>query len=88
MKKIEIETKDIISLIISIIIGAILIGGGLLFVGNKPEVYNDVIIGKIAQNSSNMSGEIKVFWCTLFIGLPILFFLQRKLKIKKQDTKN
>ena len=86
MKKISIEKNDLISLLIMLFIGTISIMLGLIIVGNKPEVYNDIILETVAKNGSNMSGEISVFWITLFLGIPILllidYFIIKKNKIK------
>ncbi len=56
----------------------------LPIVGNKPQVYDDMIIESTAMTNTNKLGEIKIFWYTLFLAcistIGIIQFLNSKNK--------
>ena len=89
MEKIKINYKEVISVLILFIVGSILLFLGMAFVGNQAQTYNDIIIETVCQQSTNETGELGVFWCILFMGIPVLlainYFINRK---NKTETEN
>lgn len=89
MEKIKINYKDIISFCLIFLVGCILLFIGMAFVGNQAEVYNDIIIETVCQQSTNETGELAVFWSILFLGIPVLLLINYFLNKKnKSNTEN
>lgn len=85
MKSIKLNIRDIINFLIMCLVGIILVFLGMVFVGNNPEKFNDIIIETVAYYGTNETGELSVFWCVLFIGIPLLLILNYFLNRKKNN---
>lgn len=89
MEKIKINYKELISFCLLFIIGCIMLFIGMAFVGNQAQVYNDIIIETVCQQSTNETGELAIFWCVLFLGIPILLYINYIInKNNKTDIQN
>ena len=83
MSKISFKQSDLWSLLIITIVGMILMFLGMVAVGNQPEVFNDFIIETVAHYGTNETGELRVFWIVLLLGIPLLLFVQHLLRKTK-----
>ena len=88
MSKIKLKKSDLLNVLILSAVGIILTVLGILIVGNQPEVFNDFIAETVAYFSMNMSGEIKVFWIVLIVCVPLLLWLNTRLKRFDHDNKD
>ena len=86
MEKIKINVRDIVSFIIMAMIAIIVIFLGLAFVGNNAETFNDIIIETVAYYGTNETGELSIFWCVLFVGIPILLLVQYLINRKRKSS--
>ena len=86
MEKIKIDVRDIVSFIIMAMIAIIVIFLGLAFVGNNAETFNDIIIETVAYYGTNETGELSIFWCVLFAGIPILLLVQYLINRKRKSS--
>ena len=86
MSKIKLTKRDLLGVLIFVVIGIVLTAIGLVVVGNQPEIYNDFIAETIAYFGSNMSGEMKVFWTVLLVGVVGLLWFGCRLKKPKDSV--
>lgn len=74
MEKIKFEKRDFILLSVITFCASIFTVAWLMFHGNKPQIYKDIILEFTAAVSSNKTAEMNLLWILIFGGIAICLF--------------